>query len=352
MEFDAQVVRQDPAILAMADQFVFVRITRLNGVDLNVFRFDYDLTWLAFFADAELHVYARYGGRLPQNADARLSRDGLLHVVREVLPRHQARLAAKAPPPKLGPPRRPDDLAMLRDVVRQEPKFCVRCHLVNEALNFEAKQLGQLDRERRKESFYAFPPPEALGIEPDRVRGNQVRAVTARSAADRGGLRPGDVLRSVNGQPVLTTFDVQLALNDFDDKGPLLVVVERDGKEVVCRLDPPQGWRRWDTSWRKSLHNLQPPLGWNGEELSAEERTKLNLPADGLAHRVFFVVADQPAERAGLRSGDVIVAVDGQRKVPYVNLRGYPALAHQPGDRIELIVLRGGKEVPLTLVWK
>ena len=43
MEFDAQVVRQDPAVLAMADKFVFARVTRLNGIDLNVFRFDYDL---------------------------------------------------------------------------------------------------------------------------------------------------------------------------------------------------------------------------------------------------------------------------------------------------------------------
>src|SRR5436305_4826180 len=104
MRFDAQVVRLDKAILAMAEQFVFARVTRLNGIDLNVFRFDYDLTWLAFFADADLFVYARYGGRLPGDADARLSREGLLHVMNEVLPRHQARLARKEPPPKLAPP--------------------------------------------------------------------------------------------------------------------------------------------------------------------------------------------------------------------------------------------------------
>jgi hypothetical protein len=352
MEFDAQVVRQDPAILAMADKFVFVRLTRLNGVDLNVFRFDYDLTWMAFFTDADLYVHARYGGRTAAGADARLSRDGLLHVMNEVLARHQARVAAKAAPPQLGPPRRPDDLTMLRDIVRREPKFCCRCHLVNEALNIEAKRLGQLDRELRKESYYAYPPPEVLGIEPEMVRGNRIKSVAPRSAADRAGLRAGDVLRTVNGQPILTVFDVQVALNDFDDRGALTVVAERDGKEMTFRLEPAAGWRRWDTSWRKSLHNAQPPLGWNGEELTAEERGKLNLPADGLAHRVFFVAADTPADRAGLRSGDVVVAVDGLRKVPYVNVRGYPALAHQPGDRIELIVLRGGKEVPLTLLWK
>jgi serine protease Do len=352
MHFDAQVVRQDPAVLAMADKFVFARLTRLNGIDLNVFRFDYDLTWVAFFADADLHVYARYGGRLPGDADGRLSREGLLHVMNEVLGLHQVRVAAKAPPPRLDPPRRPEDLPLLRDVTRQEPRFCCRCHLVNDALNAEARRQGQTDKERRKESFYAFPPPETLGVEPERVRGNRVRAVTPRSPADRAGLRPGDVLRTVNGQPVLTTFDIQAALNDFDDRGPLAVVVERDGKEVTCRLDLPPGWRRWDTSWRKSLHNVPPALGWNGEELDAADREKLKLPADGLAHRVFFVSPNTPADRAGLRSGDVIVAADGRRKLPYVNFRGYPALAHDPGDTIELIVLRGGKEVAVTLVWK
>ena len=46
--FDEQVVRLDPRIAALAGDFVLARVTNMRGVDLNVFPFDYDLTWYAF----------------------------------------------------------------------------------------------------------------------------------------------------------------------------------------------------------------------------------------------------------------------------------------------------------------
>ena len=72
----------------MADKFVFLRIVRMNGVDLNIFRYDYDLTWMGFFLDADGRVYARYGGRDPESADARVSKEGLLHAMEAVLKLH------------------------------------------------------------------------------------------------------------------------------------------------------------------------------------------------------------------------------------------------------------------------
>jgi hypothetical protein len=35
----------------------------MRGVDLTTFDFDYDLTWAAFFMNANEHIYGRYGGR-------------------------------------------------------------------------------------------------------------------------------------------------------------------------------------------------------------------------------------------------------------------------------------------------
>ena len=40
-----------------------VRIQSMNGVNLNQFQFEYDLTWMAFLQDAEGRTYTRYGGR-------------------------------------------------------------------------------------------------------------------------------------------------------------------------------------------------------------------------------------------------------------------------------------------------
>ena len=52
----------------------------MRGVDLDVFDFDYDLTWMAFFLSADGKVYSRYGGRSPDSASQYLSRAGLRHA--------------------------------------------------------------------------------------------------------------------------------------------------------------------------------------------------------------------------------------------------------------------------------
>lgn len=61
------------------------------------------------------------------------------------------------------------------------------------------------------------------------------------------------------------------------------------------------------------------------------------------------VVADGPAARAGIKAGDVIIKVDGQR------VRGGDELiikirAHRPGDPLTLTVVRDGRERTLELV--
>ncbi|WP_345983101.1 trypsin-like peptidase domain-containing protein [Streptomyces sp. DSS69] len=60
------------------------------------------------------------------------------------------------------------------------------------------------------------------------------------------------------------------------------------------------------------------------------------------------VTKDGPAAKAGIRSGDVITAVQGQRvhsgEELIVKIR-----AHRPGDRLELRLTRGGKELTVTL---
>ncbi|MFH8800070.1 S1C family serine protease [Streptomyces sp. NPDC017936] len=56
-----------------------------------------------------------------------------------------------------------------------------------------------------------------------------------------------------------------------------------------------------------------------------------------------------PGDRAGIRAGDVITEVDGQRVHSGEELI-VKTRAHRPGDRLELTVERGGKERSLSLV--
>ena len=78
-QFDEQVKRLNEEIADVADKYVRVRLVRITGVDLRLFDFDYDVTWFAFFLNADEHVYGRYGGRDAVDAQSRdcLSRDGV-----------------------------------------------------------------------------------------------------------------------------------------------------------------------------------------------------------------------------------------------------------------------------------
>jgi Trypsin-like serine proteases, typically periplasmic, contain C-terminal PDZ domain len=62
--------------------------------------------------------------------------------------------------------------------------------------------------------------------------------------------------------------------------------------------------------------------------------------------RVQAVLPGSPAEKAGIRPGDVITAVDGR---PLAGLRALSEVlkAHRPGDEIAVTVVRGA--TPRTL---
>ena len=47
MGYDEQVVRPtDNELAELLGEFICVRILTMNGVDLSVFQFDYDVTWM------------------------------------------------------------------------------------------------------------------------------------------------------------------------------------------------------------------------------------------------------------------------------------------------------------------
>jgi putative serine protease PepD len=59
------------------------------------------------------------------------------------------------------------------------------------------------------------------------------------------------------------------------------------------------------------------------------------------------VAPGSPAAKAGLRPGDLVVAIDGQSVADYGEL-GARIRAHKPGDQVTLKVVRGGSETTIT----
>jgi hypothetical protein len=341
--FDEQVVRLDKEIADLAGEFVLARVVNMRGVNLDVFAFDHDLTWAAFFLSANEKIYGRFGGRDAESPDRYLTLPGLKHAMRAALAAHK-----KEPPAKpAGEPKAARTVEQYAAAKRLKPSACIHCHQAYDFRREELKAAGKWSLDE----VWVYPLPENVGLTVDPDRGDRVKSVRARSPAAKAGLRAGDTLRTVNGVPVASFADVQYALHLVPTSGKVAMNWERGGKEQSGELGLAAGWRKTDISWRESMWGLRPPACVHGRDLGAEDRQRLGLSEKALAFRQgTFVPA--AAEAAGVRSGDVIVGLDGKPlEMTMRQFNAYVRLNYQVGDKVTYNVLRDGKRlnIPLTL---
>lgn len=324
-----------------------MRIQSMNGVTLARYPFDYDLTWMAFFTDAQGGIYARYGGREDDSAESHLSQKSLAAVMREVLRRH-ARGQPGADPSRWPTAyKTPEDIPTLAPMMARRREQCIHCHDVKGASLRQRQTLGQF----AKEQVFTYPSPRRLGIVLDRDDQTRVVQVLTGSAAARAGLAPDDRLQQVADMPVLTFTDVQAALHLAPDTGQVPIVIQRGKKTHRLALPLEKNWR-WssDPSWRASLHVAGPGSGFWGQALSPAEKQRLGLPADKMALRI-TVLFGEHARRADLRVGDIVLAVDDfDQPLTIRQLQAHLHLYKNFGDRVTWSVLRGGQRRQLDMI--
>jgi len=160
---------------------------------------------------------------------------------------------------------------------------------------------------------------------------NQIGYVLEGGPAARAGLQAGDRILSVNGHPVkringMGRMGDSVAWNVAVSSSPVIPIrFERDGKERVVEVEP----------------LVQPRSGWGRKNL----RQIQIIPA--VTPMVARVFSNSPAEQAGLRSGDLVVAANDRP------LLSQPALAEilntTKGAPVKLTIRRGGADFPVTV---
>ncbi len=238
----------------------------MRGVNLNVFEFDHDLTWAAFFLNADEKVYGRYGGRDAESAEKYLTLAGLKYAMRRALDAHRREPKEAAPRPK--PARTADEFAAAK---RLKENTCIHCHQVYDFGREEQRARG----EWKRDAVWVYPPPDNVGLTLDPEQGDRVQAVAKGSASDKAGLRAGDVLRALNGRPVASFADAQHALHHAPAEGKVPVSWHRGGQEMKAELVLSGRWRESDISWRESMWGLEPAIGVYGADLDEEEKKRL-----------------------------------------------------------------------------
>jgi regulator of sigma E protease len=116
------------------------------------------------------------------------------------------------------------------------------------------------------------------------------------TAAAAAGIENGDLVVALDGEPVRSWQDLRWRMTKAQGRESVALAIERGGPRAG---DPP-------VVRTLAIDKLQ-AADWEGNSLGV-----LGLRADLGAPLIAELVPGKPAERAGLRAGDRIVAIDGQ----------------------------------------
>ncbi len=200
--------------------------------------------------------------------------------------------------------------------------------------------------------------------------GAVITEVTPDSPAAEAGLLDGDVIVEVAGLPILSARHLQRVIADNPPDRTLTLGIIRSGNRqtVSVKLGRRRGERRleamphfevrpFDKDDGPNLFRFRgegpdirilrdgPRLGIEGHAVNPDLSRALNLGADkGVL--VLRVLPDSAADRAGVKAGDVIVAVSGQ---PVEDLEGLRKSLKQ--GRVDLDIERSGQRLNLSVEW-
>jgi serine protease Do len=176
-------------------------------------------------------------------------------------------------------------------------------------------------------------------------RGALISDVQPDTPAAKGGLKNGDVITAVNGQPIEDANKLTFSVGAVSPGTKLELDVLRVGKTekiTVTTAERPSNLARAGRDGRRSspedlANNDEGVLnGVSVDDIAPQMRRQLNLPAHLKGAVITNVEANSAAAKAGLRPGDVILEINKQ-----------PVTSAQ--DAVELSTKAEGKKTLLRL---
>jgi len=146
---------------------------------------------------------------------------------------------------------------------------------------------------------------EGLGL--DGKRGALAAQVFIDSPADKGGIKPGDFITHVNGKEIKGVQQIQLTVGDLKpgDKASFTVIRDKKSMDIQVRIEA-----RTD---QVSSDNKKLWPGVNVVPLNNQLRESLELDKDAKGLYVFDITSGSPADIVGLKRGDRIISVNGEK---------------------------------------
>lgn len=357
-KFDDDVARRDPIIRNLLDRFVCARIVQANNIDLTRFQYDFDQSFAIVLMNPDGTIYGRYGTRSDRPEYEDISLEGLRQAMEAALRMHgdyetfRPMLAGKqVHQDRYKTPRDFPSLSgrfgTALDYEGQVAKSCMHCHQVREAERLVYRDAGKPIPDK---VLYPYPDPEVLGLKLDPKAKVKIDRVTPGSPADEAGLRVGDEIETLDGQPLLSIADLQWVLHNAPPSAHLPAQVRRGDEKRHVILNLPDGWRRANISWRVTTWDLR-RMAFGGmvlKELTDAQRTEAKIPEDSMALKIMHVGQygkHAVAKRAGFQSGDIIISYDRHKeRMSESQVLAYALQHKRSGDEVAVTVLRNGEE--------
>ncbi len=329
----------------------------MKGVDLELYQFDFDLTFCALLMNADGTIYHTYGGRTWEDPQSYLSSSAFARVLERTLLEH-AEYQKHPQPPEPRPARTIEQMPPgVRRLAAGKAPECYHCHVVHD---FMTEDLRDQKRFQLADAF-RWPDPMQIGLTLDAEDQALVAAVAEASPAAASGLQEQDRLIRFGKQSVLTFGDVQRVLQEAGGGATTLPIQwERDGKLHEASLTLGDNWKEPDPlvySWRASKWPLSPRPGFGGARLSRGELDEAGLESATFALRIQYLVdwgpaayTGQNALEAGLRKGDLVLAIDGQAHfVSSDHFHSWFRLRLKSGRAVPVEILREGERSVIQL---
>ncbi|CAN7706676.1 DegQ family serine endoprotease [Acidovorax sp. LjRoot66] len=172
----------------------------------------------------------------------------------------------------------------------------------------------------------------------DKPEGALVASVTKDSPADKAGLQAGDVIRQVDGQPIVASGDLPAWVGQAQPGQKARLSVWRQGKSVELTATLGDASDKGKNAVAKADEATgKGQLGLSLRPLDADERRETGLGAGLVIEQ-----ARGPAAAAGVQPGDVLLAING---APAKDIEQVRAAMAKAGKSVALLIERNGDKI-------